>query len=509
MSAPAISATLPPPPAAASPVHRTDFADWLSPILVKELRQGLKTRAFITVFILLQAVMVLLTGLQLLETASSGRAREMDSILAFMLTFALLVLMPGRGLASVSEEVRANTLDLVQLTRLTAFRIVLGKWVALIAQTALLVTAILPYALLRYFFGEVNILQDLVVIGALFLASMVLTAGAIALSSAHVVVRFIMMVVLFFGVVGQMAQISDRPGPGTMRLTPGEALFVLAWFAALHIWLLLEIAAGRIAPRSENHSGRKRCIVLIMLITCVCLLLHDPEFSWVWVILCEQAFVWVIIESLSERTILLPSVYGPFARWGLPGRLAGRLLYPGWASGFVFVLVLAVISMAAHVWIMRDFHLAGFSQFLRDAWLMYTVMAGTVLFPLVFILMFPRARSPVWIYLLVQALSGLAYVIATAVHPAPMVAETGSYRWLAFFPGSAFVVLMDRDLGSVIANFYRVTTVPFCATFMVYLGIRALMEFSTISRLERLSQNNAKSSAAPDLNLDSTNVQPS
>ena len=51
-----------------------------------------------------------------------------------MLWLPLLLLMPARGLGAVSEEARANTFDLVQLTRMTAFRIALGKWIALVAQ---------------------------------------------------------------------------------------------------------------------------------------------------------------------------------------------------------------------------------------------------------------------------------------------------------------------------------------------------------------------------------------
>ncbi len=50
---------LPPPPSrrAAAADLKNDFADWLSPILVKELRQGLRTRVFTSTFILLQLVL--------------------------------------------------------------------------------------------------------------------------------------------------------------------------------------------------------------------------------------------------------------------------------------------------------------------------------------------------------------------------------------------------------------------------------------------------------------------
>ena len=38
-------------------MHLTDFPDRLSPMLVKELRQGLRTRSFVAVFMSLQAIL--------------------------------------------------------------------------------------------------------------------------------------------------------------------------------------------------------------------------------------------------------------------------------------------------------------------------------------------------------------------------------------------------------------------------------------------------------------------
>ena len=53
----------PAPPAGA------DFPDWLSPMLVKELRQGVRTRVFVALFILLQVAMLLTVSLTLLVAA--------------------------------------------------------------------------------------------------------------------------------------------------------------------------------------------------------------------------------------------------------------------------------------------------------------------------------------------------------------------------------------------------------------------------------------------------------
>jgi hypothetical protein len=51
-----------------------------------------------------------------------------------------------------------------------------------------------------------------------------------------------------------------------------------------------------------------------------------------------------------EDTAAVPSIYQPFIRRKLAGRIAGRFLYPGWGSGMLFVfVVLAVLLWSAPI----------------------------------------------------------------------------------------------------------------------------------------------------------------
>jgi len=113
--------------------------DWLSPILVKELRQGMRARVFVISYLLLQ---VFLSVLVLANAAAQGDSRALEDESHYfwvIVGFALLVLMPLRGLVSVSQEVKNRTMETIMLTRLTAWRVVFGKWSALFAQSLLLV----------------------------------------------------------------------------------------------------------------------------------------------------------------------------------------------------------------------------------------------------------------------------------------------------------------------------------------------------------------------------------
>lgn len=471
----------------------TDFADWLSPILVKELRQGLKTKAFVVTFIVVQVVMILAVGLQLLSMAGGADRSTLGAFDGFFWAFVwlpLLVMMPARGLTSVSEEVKANTLDLVQLTRLSAFRIVLGKWIALAAQTLLLVAAILPYAVLRYFFGEVDVIGDLKTIGLLLLSSLWLTAGAIALSSVHLAVRIIVLVVLFPTLItGIIPLMLMRAFGGSSSL---GTLFEWSWFLPVivvaYICLMLEIAASRIAPISENHAAPKRLLALGMGAVALALAaLADEDILGAWV--ASSAFVWgwVVLEALTERTVSVPSLYASFARRGLPGRLAGRVLYPGWASGLGFTTLLVLMLFGVFAVVSHRHHASSRSDDWAVAMLVFPIALAAIASPVIVLLAFKKVKQPIWLYILVQALCGLLFLIASIVTELPNMRNEDVLRWLAPVPTSALFGLMNDSGSAVLRNFYGVVTLPVCGCILVYLGFRAFREFRLIRNLERAS----------------------
>lgn len=483
------SATLP-----ATPTASPDFADWFSPILVKELRQGLKTRAFVSIFILVQVVMSLLVGLQLLSMASGAGPNTMSTYDGFfwaLVWLPLLVVMPARGLTCVSEEVKANTLDLVQLTHLSSFRIVLGKWVALVSQTALLVAAIMPYAVLRYFFGEVDVVQDMNNIGVMLAASMVLTAGAIALSSQHLVVRILVLVLglptLMSGIMGFL--FSRIMGRGATSFMSMDTAWLVGTFTVIYIYLLLEIAASKIAPLSENHAARKRLLAIGVTTGSVLVAwLGSKDNFEGWFLMSIPLLGLVVMEALCERTIELPSLYGTYARRGKLWCLAGRALYPGWATGMVFITILAGLLISIPLVIMSHASTGSWPAIsIMDKGVVATLLLYTsILAPLVILLFFPRVKQPLWIYLLTQLLFVLIYMVAAIVAESPGISKDGTYPWLAPFPACALMALMDRDSKELL-SVYAMITLPVCGVILAYLGFRMIKEFRVIAKLEKSS----------------------
>ena len=150
-----------------SPVtHLTDFSDRISPMLVKELRQGLRAKTFIVVFLSLQVFLAVMLFSAGAASTSDHVGTVISGIIFTFFAIAVLVVQPLRGTGALSSEVKGNTIDMMVLTRLSAWRIVFGKWVAIVSQSALLLSTIIPYLILRYFFGGMNLLGEMVFLAA-------------------------------------------------------------------------------------------------------------------------------------------------------------------------------------------------------------------------------------------------------------------------------------------------------------------------------------------------------
>ena len=97
------------PPTTALPL-RAAFPDWLSPLLVNELRHGVRTRMFVVVFILLQLAMLLNLSLSLLMAAGHLDTSWSTAFFWGVVSMPVLLIVPLSGLNAIGSEVKANTL---------------------------------------------------------------------------------------------------------------------------------------------------------------------------------------------------------------------------------------------------------------------------------------------------------------------------------------------------------------------------------------------------------------
>ncbi len=336
-----------------SSATHSDFADWASPVLVKELRQGLRSKLFMSAFFITQLLMIasVLMNLAIASAMDSaaGEAKGLsDGLFWFLISLPLVLGMPIRGFTAIHSEIKDRTIELVLLSHLSSWRIALGKWTALIIQTLLLVCSVLPYVLLRYYLGGVNILADLQSLGLLFVFSCVLTAITVAMSPYESkILRSLFVILLFIGawfLLGSVMvwlTVSSVYGgaPGLGRIQPWQVYVMMAVFVPAFIILCLEMAASRIAPAAENHSLRKRLLgVFIVGAAAILDLTGIGNKSAIFV--AAVLLVPLIIDALAEPGAFSLPVWKRFLARGLPGQVAAWLIAPGWVSATAFSVVL-------------------------------------------------------------------------------------------------------------------------------------------------------------------------
>lgn len=337
-------------------IHKTsDFSDRLSPMLVKELRQGLKGISFMILFIAIQAVLGILIFGQSFSSSYDNLGREISISVFICVGLATCVLQPLRAISAIGSEVKENTIDLMVITKLSAWRIVFGKWISLVSQSALIIAAVAPYLILRYFFGGMQLFAELMILFTIFLASAAFTAVFIGLSSLpSLILRGIIgLGCAFFismGVIGLFADsYTYRALIELCSFQFPEALtvYLLLVLSATYLgWLALDYAAGSIAPISENRTTPRRLICLgIAALLGIIFIFSDNNFRMSAPIFMLLLSVPIAIISLTEHPYTTATVSVPFVKKGLLGRLASYLFYPGWASGLNFVMLLFCLTI--------------------------------------------------------------------------------------------------------------------------------------------------------------------
>lgn len=400
--------TLTPPPLPPSPLEQiNDFSDRISPMLVKELRQGLRTHSFLILFLTLQAFLALI-----LLTTAAADTQAGDFISGIIFSFfaiAVLVIQPLRGISAISSEIKENTIDLMVLTRLSAWRIAFGKWTSIVSQSALLLIGIVPYLILRYFFGGMQLFPELLALFSIFFLSGVFTAITVGISASTLgLVRLVpLLFALFLApfifrmAFGDLSNFLELFTPTTTE----QWLALLAFYGlgAYVSYFFLELGVGAIAPTSENRATLKRLITAVVLIASFAAILWISE-PMAWGI--TSIFLIAISLDIFSGFSVFPSIIAkPFVQRGALGKLAGRFLYPGWATGTFFHLLLSIIVLT----------LGYFFGSLRsdpDTPTILIMVLGIIHFPLFLSNLFrQRIKRPMTLLIAIHALSFLVLTV--------------------------------------------------------------------------------------------------
>jgi hypothetical protein len=475
----------PPVAGTAAPLRElADFHDRLSPMLVKELRQGLRAKTFISVFLALQGFLafILLIAAASASTSNDDGGGSISKVIFFFFSIAALIVQPLRGIGALHTEIKGNTIELMVMTRLNSWRIVLGKWVSLVSQTGLLFVAVVPYLILRYFFGGMQLFSELLALGMVLFLSGVLTAVTVGLSAVpSILIRGLLPLAgsafVLRGIIE--ATSGDRFGyvVHTFGLQSSEdrwRFFGIVVWGAYFAWLLLGLATSLIAPAAENHSTLRRLVTLgtLLLAGVVTALTHLSAKGIVLTL--TVAVAPPVILALSESFYLLPPVCTPFLKKGQVGKLAGRFLYPGWPAGTLFSL--GAVLLAGGIYLF-----AGKSAYHPEATILLLTTAGTLFFPATVIgLMHKRVKNRFPAYLAVMLISIIVPLVAFTISASmPSREFLWAFCWLP--PMNAYM----QGIGGITDQTLIQVSGGFAAFYAVAALIIALTQFGKISKAEQ------------------------
>lgn len=187
----------PPVPSGAQTLQ--DFSDRLPAMLVKELRQGMRSSMFVAPFVAVHL-------LALLALAAEYQAQGVSGVMSpfwLVASGVVALLMPLRGFAALREESDQGNSALLMLSGLSRWAIVRGKWLVQVLLCFLTFLTLMPYLLVRYFLGGFEIVPNvLMAINVLSVAAGV--SGCVIGASGYraVALRFVVAGIGLFWVIG-------------------------------------------------------------------------------------------------------------------------------------------------------------------------------------------------------------------------------------------------------------------------------------------------------------------
>jgi hypothetical protein len=345
-------------------------SDWLSPIVVKEIRQMARGREFGYAFgiSLLIGLAVAFFGA---ADAASGRGTAGNwTFLTLMacLTFQGLAVVPLGAFSALRNERMEQTLELITLTALSPRRVVIGKLLAQGVKLATLFAVMAPFMAMSFLLGGIDFVTILVSLAVLFLWSLWVSAACLFLST---LIKSRAMSGFVFGGVGVVVilvlamsrgpiffGIGGYSGPGTGGWW---VLAITTTFCLASLVNLVLLAENRLSLPAENRVTPLRIgfLVQFLLITSWALsFVHGSVGTRTNAVqalgLIGGVHLAVVAMFTVTEGLVLPRRVLLRMKPSLPGRWLLAMFYPGGGRGALYVLVQMALFVGAGWTLGRD-----------------------------------------------------------------------------------------------------------------------------------------------------------
>lgn len=330
--------------------------DWVNPILVKEVRQALKSRQFALNFgvLLLFAWAGSLIGLAAMgpDAAWEARGPSMFYLYYLALAFALLVVVPYGAFRSLATEQEDLTYELLAITALGPRQIVAGKLACAAMQMLIYLSVLMPCLAFTYLLRGIDLPTIGLVIAWTVFGSLLLSAAGLLLGSMSLQ-RMLQPVISVSAVAGLFVLfIYACVGVGGLVLEgwlePSGEFWIFnaaaATIAASYFVLFFLATAAQVSFASHNRSTPLRIVVFFQF------LLWTAWFGGLWMAHQRPSDMLLVYAAVAGAHWYTMGIFFTAesprlslrVRRHLPRSFLGRMLFtwfnPGPGTGLMFSL---------------------------------------------------------------------------------------------------------------------------------------------------------------------------
>lgn len=161
--------------------------DWINPIVVKELRQAVKSRMVVSILMTFLFLQMALLSLALAGTEQNQIGRTIFAWQQGFLLWTLMLLVPIYAATRLSAERSDQNVDLLFISTLRPRSIITGKFFAALVLAVLIFSTCAPFMIFSYLLRGIDIPTVLVVLGIDLLGMLLGTIIALCVAAISVV----------------------------------------------------------------------------------------------------------------------------------------------------------------------------------------------------------------------------------------------------------------------------------------------------------------------------------
>ena len=482
------------------------LADRINPVILKELRQAVRSRALIASIGTFLAVLFI-SCLVTVSAAAKSKSPETygDSLFAWLrgvCSFVVTAIIPFMVMNRTALERQGGASGVLGLTLLTPSQWADGKAVSATISSVMFIAATLPFVALAYLLRGLD-LSKVLLFPPLFLA-LAFLFNYLAVLFGSFRINAICKRVLFCGVLilGFISQFRDMGINDLLRDFLKEilkafhrpaavlAVSVIVFGCAMASLLFRSAAIARLSPPNFNFRGgvrRTMLIVVLVMFTVYGLAAwrtgdNDELFAFSF-----MAFPAIFALAFFESA--LPAGYSRRVRADIASgrlrRIAQYLFFTGAENGLSFALLLQLLVLAGFCFVAWSVaKTSGEKEDLRVA----AMSAASIVCYVNAVILFVRALwhaafrrhvKPIWIpvaafgVLAVNSLANLLYMSAP-------VDETYSHFW---FGSVVSVLAWWNDRFSLLLLHLVSSAIAFAVAFLLFLPllIRSIRDFKPLT----------------------------